>query len=186
MKRLVTLATLVLFATGCMTMRGMQEVALGQAMNTTPPSGKAAIVFLRPSLHGYTASVFELKPDANVFAGHVLPYKKLLYLTDPGPTRFMVSGQGADLMGAELEAGKTYYVIVAPGSGTGFSLRPVTRSDDADLPRWLQDCAWIETGPGAQQWARQHAAAIQKRREQLLPRWEARPDKPMLRARDSR
>ena len=186
MKRMAMLAVIVLALAGCAGMRGMREVPATQRIDTTPPAGKAAVVFMRPSHAGYTASVFELKKDTNVFAGHVIAFKKLLYVTDPGTTRFIVSGQGADFMDAELEAGRTYYVLVTPGTGTGFSLRPVTRADDRNFKRWFDDCAWIQNGPEAETWAKEHARQIEARRRASRPAWEKKTARARLRAGDHR
>jgi hypothetical protein len=185
MKRVVLLATAIVALTGCAGLRGMQEIPSAHSVDTVPPPGKAAVVFMRPSIPGYTASIFELKSDTNFFAGHVPPFKKLLYVTDPGMTRFLVSGQGADFMDAQLASGKTYYVLVV-SAGTGFSLRPVTKADGKDFPYWFRECSWVRVGPEAEAWARQRATQIDARRRVSMPRWEAKPDRAVLRPEDSR
>jgi hypothetical protein len=164
----------------------MRELPPAQTVTTTPPAGKAAIVFVRPSQGGSTASVFEMKKDGDVFIGHVLPFKKLLYLTDPGRTRFMVSGAAMEFMDADLQSGKTYYVGVVARSGSGFALRPVTQAEDPELQRLLQISAWTETGPDARAWAKARTSQFQQKKAKTLPRWEARSDKPVLRAEHAR
>ena len=186
MKRLAILVVLVSVLTGCGGLRGMRTVPAGQTVNTTPPPGKVAVVFMRPQAPGHTASVFEVKKDTNVFVGHVLTGTKVLYITDPGTTRFLVSGQGGDLMDAQLEAGRTYYVLVAPGFSSAYSLRPVTKADNASFRNWFNACGWIEMGEEPQRWARQHAQQIEARRQAITPKWEAKPDRPTLRAGDYR
>jgi hypothetical protein len=189
MKRMAMLAVLVVVVAACGTiggLRGMREVPAAQRIETAPPPGKAAVVFLRPSASGYTASIFELKKDTNVFAGHVPAFKKLLYVADPGTTRFLVSGQGADFLDATLDAGRTYYVLVLPATGAGFQFKPVTKADDRNFQRWFDDAAWVQTGPEAEAWAKSHAAQIDARRRVTMPRWEAKPDRPALRATDYR
>lgn len=185
MKRMAMCAVLVLAGcAGIGGLRGMREVPAAQRIDTTPPSGKAAVVFLRPSASGYTASIFELKKDTHVFAGHVPAFKKLLYLADPGTTRFMVSGQGADFLDATLEAGRTYSVLVMPGAA-GFKFKPATKAD-TNFQRWFSDAAWVQVGPEAEAWAKSHAAQIATRRRVTMPRWEASPDRAVLRANDYR
>lgn len=189
MKRLAVVLAMALVAGGCAApLRGMVPVPASRSVTAAPPAGKAAVVFLRPELIvGNTASVFELRGDDDVFVGHALAGKKLLYLAEPGPTRFMVlGGGGADFMSAELVAGKTYYARVVPGRSVYFTLRPVTRAEDRDLAGWLRDSEWVETGPQAQAWAKTHERSIRVRKAQYLPTWTARPDRPALVAADGR
>lgn len=193
MKRLAAVVLLTTALGGCADpLRGMRAVPASQQVTTTPPSGKGAIIFLRPShlISPQTASVFELKKDGDVFIGHVRPYTKLVYFVDAGATRFMVIGGGtADFLNAEFDAGKTYYALVTTGTGGEgpvFSFQPVTRAAAENLSGWLQESAWIENTPQAQAWAKARWNAIQTRKRQYLVKWETQSDKPTLRASDGR
>jgi hypothetical protein len=187
---MVVLLLAVVALAGCGDrLRGMHALPEGQRVTTAPPPGKVAVVFLRPAATGWTASLFQLKKEDDIFVGLLVDGTKLLHVADPGPTRFMVVGQGsADFIDAEFEAGKTYHVVVTAGTnaGTTFSLWPVTRDRGSDLPRWLDQCRWVENTPRTEAWARAHWPSIQTRKQQFLPKWEARSDRPVLRANDGR
>lgn len=85
----------------------------------TPEKGKSLIVFMRPSSIGYAiqSSVFEVKGDDVHLAGIVAAKKKVAYQVEPGKHLFMVVGESADFMSAELEKDKTYYALVTPRVG---------------------------------------------------------------------
>jgi hypothetical protein len=155
--------------------------------------GKASVVFMRPSLLGaaIASSVFELRSPDDVFVGHVPAKKKLVHHVAPGPVRFMVVSEAADFMQADLEAGKTYYVLVTPRVGwwrARFSLRPITAEElgGKQFQEWFDDCAWIETTDEARGWARQNASSVQEKKVEYLQKWEPRTDKPTLKASDGR
>jgi hypothetical protein len=158
-----------------------------------PVPGKASVVFMRPSLLGaaIASSVFELRSPDDVFVGHVPAKKKLVHHVAPGPVRFMVVSEAADFLQADLEAGKTYYVLVTPRVGwwrARFSLRPVTAEElgSKQFQEWFDDCAWVETTDEARGWARQHASSVQEKKVEYLQKWEPRTDKPTLKASDGR
>ena len=160
---------------------------------TTPPAGKATVVFLRPSSLGFgiASSVYELKPGGDTFVGIVPAKRKVVYVTDPGPTRFMVVSEAADFMAAELEAGKTYYALVTPRMGmwkARFSLRPVTAEElrGGQFSEWDGECRFIENTPASHAWAKEHWEDIQAKKVEYLQKWEPRNDKPTLRAVDGR
>jgi hypothetical protein len=172
-------------------LRGMKEGP--GAQDAAPAPGKAAIVFMRPSGMGYAiaSSVFELRPEGDVFIGHVPAKKKLVHHVAPGPVRFMVVSEAADFMQADLEAGKTYYALVTPRMGmwrARFSLRPVHASElgGAELKEWLEECTWVETTDEARDWARRNAGSVQEKKAEYLQKWEPRADKPTLNAADGR
>ncbi len=142
----VTLFCLLLTVTGCAgPITHMRELLPEQA-TIEPDPGKALVLFLRPSTFGFAiaSSVYELKPDRDEFVGIVPAKRKLTYMTNPGPTRFMVISEAADFMDAELEAGKVYYALVTPRMGVWkarFSLRPVHASElgGEEFKDWLDD-----------------------------------------------
>jgi hypothetical protein len=169
----------------------MRDVPPGQDVKTTPPPGKAAVVFMRPSGLGYAiaSSVYEVKESGDVFIAIVPAKRKVVHFADAGATRFMVISEAADFMGADLEAGKTYYALVTPRAGmwkARFSLRPVTLADAKELSGWSEDCAWIENTPESEAWAKRNWSDIQEKKTEYLPKWDAKSDKPMLRASDGR
>jgi hypothetical protein len=103
----------------------------------------------------------------------------------------MVVSEAADFMQADLEAGKTYYVLVTPRVGwwrARFSLRPITAEElgGKQFQEWFDDCAWVETTDEARGWARQNASSVQEKKVEYLQKWEPRTDKPTLKASDGR
>jgi hypothetical protein len=123
--------------------------------------------------------------------GIVPTKKKLAYSVAPGKTRFMVVSEAADFMDAELVAGKTYYVVVAPRMGVWtarFSLRPVgaERLGTQEVADWLKECAPIENTDDSRAWAKEHWADIQEKKLKYLREWEAKADKPILSPADGR
>ncbi len=150
--RNAALAFLLLLGLGACAgpIRSMREVPADQVVTTRPEPGKVTVVFLRPSTLGFgiSSSVYELKPDNDTFVGIVPAKRKLVYVTAPGKTRFMVVSEAADFMAAELDAGKTYYALVTPRMGVWkarFSLRPVHADElENDLKGWLDDSTYIE------------------------------------------
>jgi hypothetical protein len=191
LRRLCVLVVMLL--AGCAgPITSMREVTSGD-VPTAPPPGKATVVFLRPSTLGFgiASSVYELKADGDTFVGIVPAKRKLVYVVDPGSTRFMVVSEAADFMAADVEAGKTYYTLVTPRMGmwkARFSLRPVTGEEleGKEFANWSRDCTFIENTPASNVWAREHWADIQAKKLEYLPKWELRNDKPTLRAGDGR
>ncbi|WP_153448946.1 putative periplasmic lipoprotein [Vibrio algicola] len=100
---------------------------------------EAQIVFMRDSLLGaaISSSLFDITNPNNdpVFVGILNNNTKVIYKTEPGPHLFMVIGESADFMSANIIKGKTYYSLVTPRMGiwkARFSLWPIKPNVDAD------------------------------------------------------
>lgn len=193
MKKLavVVLGWAALAAVGCAgPVKNMAEVATA---NTVASENEAVVVFLRPSTFGgaVQSSVFEVVNGApSRLVGIVAAKKKVVYRTTPGPHTFMVIGEGADFMAADLAPGRTYYALstVRPGFWKArFSLKPVTPAENGELTKWLADASWVEVNADSQRWAAENAASIEKKREAYLPKWLQKPelDRPFLRPTDA-
>lgn len=160
------------------------------AIVTAPPADKAVVVFLRPSTFafGIQSSVFDVTENPPTFIGIVSSTSKIAYASPPGARRFMVVSESADFMDAELESGKTYYSLVTPRMGAWkarFSLRPV-HSGDSELDEQLQSCTWIDNTPSSIEWARRAEANVVRKRDENLPRWLEKDDRPKLYILDAR
>jgi len=85
------------------------------------PADKAQIVFLRVSFvaGAYPADIFEIENGDLSYVGKVRMSRKLIHQTSPGKKVYMGHGLAADFMYAEVEAGKTYYVLIRPNWGSG-------------------------------------------------------------------
>jgi hypothetical protein len=144
-----------------------------------PPPGKAMVVFLRPALLDKAASspVLDISAEPPALVGVLTAGRKFVYVSDPGARRFMVMGESAGFMDADLRAGHIYYARVSPRrsiSGERFSLRPVRASDIA-LASELTDCSWGDPPAMPQQWVDEHRAGIEKKKTADLPAWLASP-----------
>lgn len=144
-----------------------------------PPGDRALIVFLRES--GSWGSV-----ECPIFSGDDLltfltGETAFLFPAEPGSHRFMILGENVDLLYAELEAGRTYFVLVTPQMGKWeprFRMVPIVPDGAAwaDLPGWLEKVTAVEPTVAAGQWAGENLEAIRARRDAYFPSWEALPD----------
>jgi hypothetical protein len=155
----------------------MRVVPPDQAV-TSPDQGKAMVVFMRPATLGYAiqSSVFEVVQDDPKLVGIVAAKKKVAYQVVPGKHLFMVVGESADFMSAELDANKTYYALVTPRMGmwkARFSLKPVS-ADELQSPKfnqWYEGCEWVEKIPEADTWAADNMPSIKSKQEEYYTKW---------------
>jgi len=111
---------------------------------STAPAAAVAdskIVFMRPHAYGgaIQASVFDVtgRGDAK-FIGIITMHTQISYPVRPGRYTFMVVGESADFMEAEIVSGKSYYalVIARPGAWKArFSFVPV-RQNEKRVEQW--------------------------------------------------
>lgn len=152
-----------------------------------PTPDSAVIVFLRPSVYGggVQSSVYDVsRSGGQQFIGIVSGGAKVAHAVAPGKYLFMVVGENADFMDAEVEAGKTYYVLVAPRMGlfkARFSLLPVHADAKAKYSlnserfrEWLRDTYWVESGPTAQRWYENSRDSIERKRIAYKRKWNGR------------
>ncbi|MBW3566946.1 MAG: hypothetical protein KY410_03135 [Proteobacteria bacterium] len=178
--RLLIVLSLILIASGCAAQSKHMRI-----VDTAPVSEseeQATIVFMRPSMYGgmIQASLFEVGNGIDDFIGISSAKTKLAYLVDPGKHRFMVVGESADFLDAEVDAGKSYYAIVSPRMGIGtarFSLYPVRAAGSkfvhgsGEFAKWLQDTDWVTKTDTADQWYGQNRASIEKKYHRYLGDW---------------
>ena len=191
MKRFINVGFVVLLLTlliGCAgSSQYMKDVA-EPSVAYAPKANEAMVVFMRPSGMAFAiqAGLFDVTTDKNEVIGIVSAKKKLAYLTKPGKHLFMVTGETADFMRADLQAGKTYYALVTPRMGAWkarFSLAAVHNDVAPEkLAEWKKACSWVETTEATRQWAKQNAGSIQRKRANNIEKWMAKPDsgKPTL------
>ena len=188
--RCTAVVVLALVLAACSPFKGMREIPRAQ-VNVAAPPDQAAIVFMRWKTGGaLSTSLFELREPPDRFIGILVSESRLLYLTAPGRTRFMVVGHSASFLDADLAAGKTYYVAIVPGDAAGelFVLRPLRGPDfqTREATSCASVCSWLVNGERSERWARAQANSIQRKKERYLPEWEQRPNRPMLLATDGR
>jgi len=169
---------LTLLITGCAGSVKNMEAVSSDKIITTPDSDKSLIVFMRPSGIGFgvQSSVFEVIGSNVKLAGIVAAKKKVTYQVDPGEHLFMVVGESADFMSAELEAGKTYYALVTPRMGlwkARFSLEPVhyDKLKSEQFADWLDTCEWVKISPTSESWVNSNMSSIQSKRLEYYKDW---------------
>jgi len=184
--RAAMIVTAVLALAGC-TSNKMTAIS-GPPPRIQPQPAKATVVFYRSWGLGAAvqSSVFDVTADPPSFVGIVSAGMEIAYAASPGRHRFMVIGESADFLDAELAPGKIYYAAVAPRMGmwkARFSLRP--RRDDQQTRDELTFCKWYENTPASAQWAQQHMTEVEALEKEYLPEFLAKEqEKPMLHADD--
>lgn len=186
--KLTLVFTIVVLLFGCAgSTKYMRDVA-DPGISYMPVADEVVVVFMRPSGFAFAiqAAVFDATSAENKLVGIVSAKKKVAYRTKPGKYLFMVIGESADFMRADLEAGKTYFATVTPRMGAWkarFSLGAVHRDiDPAKLSSWQNGCVWVETTDATYKWAEQNAPSIQSKRDAYIDKWNNKPDdgKPTL------
>jgi hypothetical protein len=190
------LAVLTLLAAGCTHPGPIRNMELGAGEDSSgPQEGKAMVVFMRPNNLGYDiqSSVFDIKDNQPELVGIVAASTKVAYQVDPGPHLFMVIGESADFMSANLLPNKTYYALVEPRMGmwkARFSLSPVgeEKLDSKEFQKWLRVCRWVEKTPDSEAWAAHNMKSIESKQTAYYPRWTAKPEseRPYLSPEDGR
>ncbi|MCF6353813.1 MAG: hypothetical protein L3J26_01710 [Candidatus Polarisedimenticolaceae bacterium] len=169
---------LALFLSGCAgTVKNMRIVPPDRVV-VAPEEGKARVVFMRPSGLGFAiqSSVFEIKGGNPSLVGIVAAKKKVSYELEPGEHLFMVVGESADFMSAELIANRTYYALVTPRMGlwkARFSLKPIHAGElnSPQFKEWQESCEWVEKSPASDNWASSNMASIQSKYREYYTKW---------------
>ena len=130
----IGVVVLLLAVAGCAgRSKYMQDVPAGQA-DYVPEPGRTLVIFMRPSGFGFAiqSSVFDITDGEPEFLGIVSAKTKIAHNADPGEHRYMVIGENAGFLEADLLADRTYYSLVTPRMGVWkarFSLKPVRKLD---------------------------------------------------------
>ena len=189
MARAVLIAAAMLGLAACTSSR--MAATPEPAVIAAPQPDKATVVFYRSSAFGggVQSSVFDITTDPPAFVGIISTSMKLAYVAPPGTRRFMVIGESADFMDAELLPGRTYYALVAPRFGVWkarFSLRP-RAATDKEMQEQLATCTWYDNTPASREWAQQKLPEIVALEKEYLPAWLAKAEeKPALMPNDGR
>ncbi len=189
----IGVVVLLLAVAGCAgRSKYMQDVPAGQAAYVPEP-GRTLVIFMRPSGFGFAiqASVFDITDGEPEFLGIVSAKTKIAHNTNPGEHRYMVIGENADFLEADLLADRTYYSLVTPRMGVWkarFSLKPVHKFDltSAEFTQWYDDTRWVENTPASLTWAQEHMGSIKRKQEKYLPKWLIRTDRGVLLPNDGR
>lgn len=176
LKLLFAAAVLGLFS-ACASMSPHMTIVQDQA-ELKPDSGKALVVFVRPSKYGgaVQATIY----DGTQYIGTVSAKTKVAYQAEPGEHMFMVVGESADFMKADLAEGKTYYAKVQARMGVWkarFSLVPENgQTPEKKLQVWLSKSKLTAPNDMGTKWAMENQASIQEKHDKYLPAWNEKAD----------
>jgi hypothetical protein len=185
---LLLAASLVAGASGCARRSALVNYAPTSGYRfSPPPPDKALVVFLRPAFLGYAISAAVYEDDK--FLGIVMRHSYIEHLTPPGKHLYMVVSEAADFLGADLQGGKIYFVQVVPRMGAWrarFSLHPITPSGSEweVLPDWLDRSYRAVLNQDGIEWARENDESVKEKKDDYLPVWEEKPERPELRPAD--
>lgn len=173
----------LLFLTGCQST--LMEPASSQAL-TNAKSDKSQIVFIRSSFVGgaIQSSVFDVTSGTPEFIGIVSNNTKVSVDVEPGERMFMVVGESADFLAANVLADKTYYAVITPRMGfwkARFSLHPV-RNDNAskfqygskEIQNIFSDTKLVTSGLKANNWFTKNLSSIKDKLAKYLPEWKSK------------
>lgn len=176
----ISLSSLVLalFISGCAgTVKNMQIVPPDRIV-AEPEEGKSMVIFMRPSSFGFAvqSSVFEINENYPSLVGIVAAQAKVSYMVEPGEYLFMVIGESADFMSAELEANKTYFALVTPRMGAWkarFSLKPIHADElnTTQFQEWIDVTKWVEKSPDSDNWASNNMTSIKEKQIKYYAKW---------------
>ena len=170
--------TLILSLNGCSGKVRNMNIAPKEKITMTPSKGKAKIIFIRPSSVAFSvqSSIFEIKNKEPVVVGIVPAKKRIVYEVDPGKHLFMVLGESADFMKAELLADKTYVAFITPRAGwikARFSLEPIYKNTRrwVDVSYDIERYQLLETSPATLKWAEKNSRSIKGKYRGYYTKW---------------
>lgn len=144
----------------------------------TPKPGMALIVFVHQLtiVNQIPANIFDVSTERTEFIGSLKNFDKCCYDVAPGPHVFMVVGESADFMKANLKAGRVYYATINTRLGAfkeRYSFRPLRRSDLTSdrYAGWIAKSSLIEKKPAGDRWAKRRARSIEKKRARYWEAW---------------
>ncbi len=174
----------MLVAAGCGSQSKLLNYPEQPGYKVSPaPADKAQVIFLRPIRLGW--KIASTVYDDDTYISTVTHNTIVTYVTEPGEHRFMVIGESADFLAAELEAGKTYFVNVIPRMGVWkarFSLGAFDNKPEtiAKIREWVASGYAVQPNELGAQWAADNRESIIEKKAKYLPKWEARDDVPRI------
>lgn len=171
----ITAIFAVISFTGCSGSISNMQVAQVNKIEK-PKEGESKIVFIRPSSMAYAiqSSVFKIEDNEPKMVGILAAKKKLSYDLKPGKHLFMVVGESADFMSAEVKEGKTYYALVTPRMGlwkARFSLKPVDSKESKNLNEYIANTQLVEVNEDTKQWALNNKDSIKSKYVDYHVKW---------------
>jgi len=170
--------SLILSISGCSGKVRNMNVAPQKAVTLTTTKGKAKIIFIRPSFiaSSIQSTIFEIKDKKPSIVGILPARKRVVYEVEPGKHLFMVIGESADFMKADLLADKTYVVFITPRAGwikARFSLEPIYKNTRRweKIPYDIRRYKLLEISPNTLKWAKENSRSIQGKYRGYYDKW---------------
>jgi len=180
--RKINIGRTILLLVGLTTLGGCASTH----MNTVPEEqrsskadpGKALIYFVRPSSFG--GAIQSTIYDGDAYIGTVSANTHIAYQAAPGKHMFMVVGESADFMSADLNAGKIYYAQVIARMGfwkARFSLVPSNgQYTQPQLYEWISSTREVTVNEKGRTWARENEASVMELKDEYFKEWNEKPD----------
>jgi hypothetical protein len=161
----------VLLLAGCAS-KYMQETAIPSTADTLQ-ANESAVVFFRDTSFGgaIQAPVAESVNETVSFVGIISAKTKLLQKTAPGRHIYVIGGEDSNLLVADFEPQKFYYVRVTPKMGmwkARFVFEPVSADQAASLGGDLTNCVWVTPNQEAQGWFAGNKGSMQDKLDDAL------------------
>lgn len=133
-----------------------------------------------------TSPLLEVDNQGNSsLVGIIGPGEKMVHYVEPGSHQFMVIGENADFMNADVEAGKAYYAIIRPRMGVWkarFSLTPFKVAPEAPefnkegshIKKWSKACEYTVPNEAAVQWVNEKQGELKDLYNEYMPKWQAK------------
>lgn len=147
----------------------------------TPEKGKAVIVFTRSSRMAFAikTSIVEVVGDKFKMVGILKARTKIIQNVSPGKHLFMIVGESADYMTADVEAGKVYYANAIARMGAWkarFSLVPVNPGDIGTKKHKKYLKASRTVDGGGDDWMEKNMDSIQQKHQKYYEKWMSKPE----------
>jgi hypothetical protein len=184
----LALLLLGLLGSGCVPRTDLMDYRSrpGADLEAPHPNTSLVLFFRAGRMAGaVSSSIF----DGTELVAVLMDRTYAVYETAPGAHRFMVVGEAADFMDADLVADKVYFATVRPRMGVWrarFSLKPITPRDEEwrKLRSWLEESHRITLNDGGRSWARDNAPSIREKHDGYLVRWLDKDERPALHPED--
>lgn len=174
----VVIATILLGLSGCSgSIKNMQIAKIDKSFDK-PVEGKSKIVFMRPNsmAFGIQSSLYEIKDNKPNIVAIIAAKKKISQTFNPGKHLFMIVGESADFMYADLKENETYYALVTPRMGVWkarFSLKPLSELElnSKEFKEWIDSCQAVESNNDTRIWAEENKESIQEKYIEYYKDW---------------
>jgi len=143
-----------------------------------PATGKALVYFVRPSSFG--GAIQSAVYDGDSYIGTVSANTHMVYHAVPGKHMFMIIGENADFMSADLAAGKTYYAQIVARMGfwkARFSLVPSNgQHKQSQRDKWIKSTRQVSVNDEGRAWATENYSSSMEMKNEYIETWNAKPD----------